>query len=130
ENDRHAGDKKKQRKNKIVKAEAFPRNVAHLGAKEVADRTQGLAFITEHPVKSPDRTVAADDPEDTEPAQRIDRCDAAGCQGEWQIHVTHRTPIAISSKTLAGRKRDSLKMVAKKVLIAATVLRSRQQEKY
>src|SRR5262249_35601852 len=101
-----ASDEKEQRKYKIVEAEALPRDMTHLSAEEAADRAQCRALAFQHPVKGQDRTIATNDPEYTEPAQRIDRYDAVGLQGERHIYVTHRAQVAISSKALAGRKQN------------------------
>src|SRR5215510_9690493 len=90
--------------------------MTHLSAEEAADRAQCRALVFQHPVKGQDRTVTTNDPEYTEPAQRIDRYDAVGLQGERHVYETHRAQVAISSKALAGRKRDRLKTVAKKVV--------------
>src|SRR5215831_18045993 len=76
--------------------------MTHLSAEEAADRAQCRALVFQHPVKGQDRTVATNDPEYTEPAQRIDRYDAVGLQGERHIYVTHRAQVAISSKALAA----------------------------
>jgi hypothetical protein len=66
----------------------------------------------QHPFENPDRTVGAEDPEYIEPAQRIDRYDAIGLNGERHFCISHGAPIAVANG-LTGRKRASVKMVAK-----------------
>src|SRR5512144_3184620 len=92
QHDRDAGDENEQRKDEIVKAEAFPCHMTHLSTEEATDRAQRWALVAQHPVERPDRSVGTDDPEYIEPTQCIDRHDAASLQGERYVCVAHWTP--------------------------------------
>ena len=72
QHDRHAGDENKKRKDQVVEAKSHPLRMVHLRAEEIAHRVERRALVAQHPVEGPDRSVSADDPENAEPAQRVD----------------------------------------------------------
>src|SRR5450759_2261625 len=71
--DRHAGDDNEQREDEVVELESLPWNVIELKPKEMADPVHDRPLAGAHVVKRPDGAVAAENPEDVEPAQRVDR---------------------------------------------------------
>src|SRR5262249_9781497 len=87
------GDKNKKRKDQIVESEPRPLRMAHLRSEEAAHRVERRALAAQHPVERPDRSVGADDPENAEAAQRVDRYDTASWQGQHN-HVPHREQVA------------------------------------
>ena len=104
QHDRYAGDKNKKRKNQIVKSEAYPLRMAHLSAEETAHRVERRPLVAQDPVQRPDRSIGADDPENAEPAQRIDRYDTAGLQGEQRICVAHKVPLTVAESGIVRKK--------------------------
>src|ERR1035437_418607 len=71
--DRHPGDENEQRENEVVEPESLPRDVMELKPKEMADAAHDRPFAGTHVVQRPDGAVAAENPEDVEPAQRVNR---------------------------------------------------------
>src|SRR5262249_16434477 len=78
--------------------EPRPLRMTHLRAEETAHRIERRALAAQHPVERPDRAVSADDPENAETAQRVDRYDTASLQSKQRIYVTHREPVLESSE--------------------------------
>ena len=76
EHDGDAGDENEQREDEIVEREAFPGDVVQLLAEEFADAADDRPLVGGHVVERPDGAVAAENPEDVEAAQRVDRGDA------------------------------------------------------
>ncbi len=72
-----------------------------LGAEEIADRAQNRALVIQHIGERPNGAVAAQDPDEIEAAQRIDRDDAAGLLGQ-DFDVTHRRLWVFANGSRAG----------------------------
>ena len=78
--DGKAGDENEQRENEVVKMQALPGDVNELAADEVADSADSRAFVAGHLGQRGRGAVDAEQPEQVDAAQRIDRPDAAGLQ--------------------------------------------------
>src|SRR5262249_35187122 len=94
EHDRDAGEEDEQREDQIVEAQAFPRRVRELLGEEAADRAHDRPLVARHLADRQHGAVAAQDPDEAEAAQRIDRFDALGLQGGLHIDITHGTSAA------------------------------------
>src|SRR4029079_14646923 len=92
EHDRNTGDENEKWKDEIVEAKALPVGMGYLCAEKFADGAERRAFVAQHPLESDHRTVGADDPENAEPADRIDGEDTACLQCDRNICVAHRAP--------------------------------------
>ena len=124
QHDRHAGDKNKKRKNQVVKAEPDPLRMVHLRAEEIAHRVERRALVAQHPVERPDRSVGADDPENAEPTQRVDRYDTASLQGKQRIYIAHWEPVTLAG--IVRRKRTRTKKVSIKVRADCGIIRQQR----
>src|SRR5262249_10317728 len=93
----------------------------HLPAEETAYRVECRTFVAQHPVKCPDRAIGADDPENAEPAQRVDRHDTASLQGKQRIYVAHQEPVTVAG--IVRRKRTRTKKVSIKIRTDSGIIR-------
>src|SRR3989304_1115644 len=70
-----AGDKDEQREDQVVEAEPFPGHMRELAAEEMADAARDRPLVGEHLVERPHHAVGAENPDEIEPAQGVERSD-------------------------------------------------------
>src|ERR1019366_10734823 len=93
--DRHAGDENEQREDEVVELESLPWNVIELKPKEMADPVHDRPLAGAHVVKRPDGAVAAENPEDVEPAQRVDRRNSPRRRNRHDLDETLRRQLQL-----------------------------------
>src|SRR3954471_15937398 len=76
EHDGNAGHEYEHWKNEIVEAKSFPIDVLQLRADEASGRSKRASLVSSHFLQRPRPSVAAENPENREAPQRIQRGDS------------------------------------------------------
>src|ERR1039457_1171610 len=106
-NDRRASDENEQREDEIIKPKPLPWDMMELKPKEMADAAHDRPFAGTHVVKRPDGAVAAENPEDVEPAQRVDRRNSPHRRKRHALDETLRRQLQLHVRgSFAGRSKS------------------------